>query len=108
MRADQGASGERRADAYYARARQFVAALHVIAAVDDAPQERLDRATNEAFARFVSEARAALFGDGAALRIWIACLRDELVATKVQSTTRRFTVLRDLALQLANQWLLDN
>jgi len=75
------AGGERRPDGRSAHARQFVAALHVIAAVDDVPQERLERAASDAFVRFVHEAHATLFGNESALRDWVACLQNERGST---------------------------
>ena len=89
------------------RTRDFIAALHLIAA-GDAPEGRLKQAVGEVFARSVTEALRGLLGNQNLLRVWVVSLQDELTAAMIEPHTKRFEIVRSWAHELATEWLRDH
>jgi len=86
--------------------RDFIATLHVIAA-SDGLEERLRLAVREAFARFVREAQAPLWGRDAT-RTAVVGLQDALTEATLRPGSKRFEILRSCAHDLAIEWLREN
>ena len=100
-------SGDHRASAAAAKTRDFIATLHVIAA-GDAPQDRLERAVREAFARFVKEVRRADLSKKNLAHSCVIALHDALTEAVTRPHSQRFEVVRSLAHELAVEWLREN
>jgi hypothetical protein len=106
MVSEQQGDGDRRVSAPAAKIRDFVSTLHVIAA-GDGPEQRLKRAVEQAFARFVKEAQAPL-GNPNAVQVSVIRLQDELTAAMIQPHSERFEIVRAWAHELTIEWLRDN